>query len=246
MPRTVAVLGAGGKTGREVVAALVAAGDTARAVVRTPEKHAAAFAAPAYAAGPGRVEVVAGDVTDRASLDAALAGCDGGAIFAASGSGYWSANKVDRDGVANAAAAAAAVRAGPLVLVSSALVTPKNRFHPIRVILNNVRYGLMDAKFAGEESLRTSRHPYTVVRPGSLVDGPPKSALEARQGDAGAGRVSRAAVAAVCVAALRNPAACGVTLELLEAKGGAGGGAPPPLGEQLRGFFVGLTRDGKA
>ena len=82
---TVAVLGAAGGTGREVVAALVAAGDTARAVVRAPEKHAATFAAPAFAAGPGRVEVVAGDVTDKASLAATLAGCDGGAVFAAQG-----------------------------------------------------------------------------------------------------------------------------------------------------------------
>lgn len=38
--------------------------------------------------------------------------------------------------------------------------------HPIRIILNNVRWGLMDAKFAGEELLRKSAVPYTVVRPG--------------------------------------------------------------------------------
>ena len=35
-----------------------------------------------------------------------------------------------------------------VVLVSSALVTPKNRFSPIRLILNNIRWGLMDAKVA--------------------------------------------------------------------------------------------------
>jgi len=33
-----------------------------------------------------------------------------------------------------------------VVLVSSALVTPKNRFSPIRLLLNNIRWGLMDAK----------------------------------------------------------------------------------------------------
>jgi hypothetical protein len=75
-------------------------------------------------------------------------------VPARAGSGYWSANQVDRDGAVNAAAAAAAACAGPLVLVSSALVTPKSHFRPIRVILSNARYGLVDAKFAGEESLR--------------------------------------------------------------------------------------------
>jgi hypothetical protein len=33
-----------------------------------------------------------------------------------------------------------------VVMVSSALVTPKNRFNPIRLLLNNIRWGLMDAK----------------------------------------------------------------------------------------------------
>ncbi len=88
------------------------------------------------------------------------------------------------------------------------------------------------------------------MRPGRLADGAPGGPLATAQGDDGAaGRVTRAGVAAVCVAALRDPAARGVTLELLEAKGGAGGGggaAPPPLGEQMRGFFAGLKRDGEA
>ena len=42
--------------------------------------------------------------------------------------------------------------------------------HPIRMILNNVRWGLMDAKFAGEELLRGSALPYTVVRPGGCPE----------------------------------------------------------------------------
>jgi hypothetical protein len=90
---------------------------------------------------------------------------------------------------------------GRVVLVSSCLTTPKNRLHPLRILLNNVRWGLMDAKFkgeasssplfpaapgrssrvadpapsparAGEEALRASGLPYTVVRPGGLTDKP--------------------------------------------------------------------------
>jgi uncharacterized protein YbjT (DUF2867 family) len=57
MPSKVAVLGAGGGTGAECVAALAAAGTPVRAVVRDPSKHASSLSAK-----PG-VEVVAGDVT---------------------------------------------------------------------------------------------------------------------------------------------------------------------------------------
>lgn len=49
----------------------------------------------------------------------------------------------------------------------------KHRFHPIRLLLNNIRWGLMDAKFRGENLLREGRVPYTVVRPGE----PPSSVL---------------------------------------------------------------------
>ena len=41
-----------------------------------------------------------------------------------------------------------------------------HRFNPIRLILNNIRWGLMDAKFRGENLLREGRVPYTVIRPG--------------------------------------------------------------------------------
>lgn len=36
------------------------------------------------------------------------------------------------------------------------------------MLLNNMRYGLMDEKLAGEALLRASGMPYTVVRPGGL------------------------------------------------------------------------------
>ena len=50
-------------------------------------------------------------------------------------------------GIKSVAQAAAANQR--VVLVSSALVTPKNRFSPIRIILNNIRWSLMDNKFKG-------------------------------------------------------------------------------------------------
>jgi uncharacterized protein YbjT (DUF2867 family) len=143
---------------------------------------------------------------------------------------------------------------GPLVLVSSCLVSPHNRMHPIRVMLNNFRWGLMDQKFKSEEFLRSSGIKYTVVRPGGLKDSPGgEKMLSVQQGDTSAGSVSRADVAAVCVAALTDPAAENVTFELMSVaddkeKSAGGGGenvkiAVVPLVDQLKGIFAGLKKD---
>ena len=99
----------------------------------------------------------------------------------------------------------------------------------------------------GEEALRRSGVDYCVVRPGGLTDGPAGQAtLTAQQGDRASGRVSRADVAAVCVAALTDAAASRRTLELVDAKPTPGGAAPPPpppLDQQLAGLFAGLSPD---
>jgi hypothetical protein len=59
----------------------------------------------------------------------------------------------------------------------------------------------------------------------------------AGQGDVTAGRVARSDVAAVCVAALTDPAAKNVTLELSSKKG-----SPAPV-DQLQSIFTGLAKD---
>lgn len=69
------VTGATGTVGAAVVAALVAEGRTVRALVRDVER--------ARGLVPPGVELVAGDVTDRASLDRAVAGC--AAVFHTAG-----------------------------------------------------------------------------------------------------------------------------------------------------------------
>eukprot|EP00887_Chlorella_sp_A99_P006939 scaffold2.g6939.t1 len=243
MVERVAVIGAGGGTGAAAVEAALDAGKAVRAVVRDPARYDAATWA--GAAGGRLPEVARGD-----SLRGALAGVQG-VVYAASGTGYWSAAEVDCQGVKNIAEAAAEAGVRRVVLVSSALVTPKNRWHPIRLLLNNFRYGLMDEKFKGtsEEHLRRSGVPYTIVRPGGLTRDPPGAALLiAAQGDAGAGgRVGRADVAAVCVAALDNPAAANVTLELTSKTAAQlRGAAVPPLAAQLRSLFKGLAPDAPA
>lgn len=218
-PFLIAVFGAGGKTGQECVKAALARGDSVRAVVRDVAKYEQTFAS--LSASPPKLEVVAGDVeASPADLERLLSGASA-AIFAASASKTGDVWQVDRDGLGNIATAAKAAGNVRVVAVSSALVSPHNGWHPIRLLLNNMRGGgqkIMDAKFAGEELLRKSGADFTVVRPGGLQDAPAlgASALRVTQGDrAGAGRISRSDVAELCVAAAHaGPEASRVTLEV--------------------------------
>src|SRR3954469_7069711 len=71
----VLVTGATGKVGNAVARSLAGRGDRVRALVRDPER-----ARPLL---PGSVELVAGDVTDPASIERAVAGCE--LVFTAHG-----------------------------------------------------------------------------------------------------------------------------------------------------------------
>eukprot|EP00928_Gymnodinium_smaydae_P006243 TRINITY_DN12188_c0_g2_i1.p1 TRINITY_DN12188_c0_g2~~TRINITY_DN12188_c0_g2_i1.p1 ORF type:complete len:274 (-),score=51.13 TRINITY_DN12188_c0_g2_i1:94-840(-) len=221
----IAVLGAGGPTGLECIRALAASGTPVRAVVRNVNKYAGKF--------PDACEVVCGDVTDESSLRTALAGCKG-VVFAASASTYrgpggpW---QVDYLGVEKATHAAGYVGVARFVLVSSRLVNPSNRCHPIRILLNNIKYSLMDYKFKGEQALRTSGLEYVIVRPGGLKGGE-GSGPQARPSDTAPGAeyiiaagpegdvqgsqsIHRADVAAVVCEALRSADAKNKTIEIV-------------------------------
>lgn len=221
------VFGAGGLTGLETVKALAAdpalKKATILAAVRDDTKYLDVFA-PLQAEGAGAtVALVKADVTDKSSVEAALnkegTSCKG-VVFAASGTGYWSAASVDRDGVKNVAEAAVAAPSKPrVVLVSSMLTHPANRLHPIRVLLNNIRWSLMDHKYAGEEALRASGADYCVLRPGGLVSAPPGSrgALKSDKDmtkEVGTGALPRADVAAAAVRALKDDRSRGHTYSI--------------------------------
>ena len=78
----IAVLGAGGPSGKLCVQQLLDVGASVRAVVRSPASYKGAFA------DDPALEIVEGDVTDLGSLSAALNGVTG-IIFAASSSTYF-------------------------------------------------------------------------------------------------------------------------------------------------------------
>lgn len=85
----VAVLGAGGKTGKLIVTRLLAQNKTVRAVVRSVDKYASVWPA------NGNLTIVKGDVTDPASLGPALSGAKT-VIFAATTATFLGAKAVDK------------------------------------------------------------------------------------------------------------------------------------------------------
>jgi uncharacterized protein YbjT (DUF2867 family) len=254
----IAVVGAAGPTGFQCAKRLLNEGTSVRCVVRTVEKCQAKFDEEKLVSSELPLEnltVVKGDVTDEKSLRDAFDGCEG-VIFAASASSYCGqggAWEVDNLGVQNTTRAAAAAGVGRVVLVSSRLVNPKLRFyHPIRAILNNVKFKLMDYKFLGEEYLRNSHQEYTIVRPGALVGGDGSQrgnapgeeyiVAAAPEGEMGGARsIHRADVAAVVCEALRSPEAKNKTFEIASLPRGLsprGGNVLPNFDDRLKEIFT--------
>ncbi len=204
----VLVAGATGGTGQQIVRELNAAGYRVRALVRDP--------AGARKVLGDEVEYATGDVRQRATLDAALQGVRY-AISAIGATRKDPANGpefVDFQGVRNLADAAAAARLDQLVIVSSAGVTRLD--HPLNRMFDNV----LIWKGKGEDAVRASGVPYTIVRPGGLTNQPGgASGVRLEQGDKGTGFIPRGDVARVCVAALKSPAARNRTFEAYSAPG---------------------------
>lgn len=221
----VLVAGATGGTGRQIVSELNAAGYRVRAFVRDADSARAVLGKD--------VEYATGDVRQRPTIDAAMLGVRY-VIVAIGATRKDPANGpefVDYQGVRNLAEAAAAGKADQMVLVSSSGVTHKDH------VLNRMFDNVLIWKGKGEDALRASGVPYTIVRPGGLTNKPGgQDGLRFEQGDEGTGVIPRADVARVCVAALAAPAARNRTFELY--------GAPPPPPKDWNALFSGLAGDG--
>jgi uncharacterized protein YbjT (DUF2867 family) len=208
----VLVAGATGGTGREVVRQALARGYRVRALVRDEAKAREIFA--------DTVQYAVGDVKDAGTLPAAVKGATYVVSALGSNSRREPANKpefVDFGGVASLAKAAKSAGVRQFVLVSSMGVTDPD--HPLNRILDNI----MSFKLKGEDALRASGVPYTVVRPGELKDLAGGGALRFLQGDAKGvrGQTTRADVATACVEALGRKDALNKTFEMLGDPAGA-------------------------
>lgn len=209
----VAVVGATGRTGLPVVEQLVARGYKVRALVRD--------AAAAKAKLPAGVEIVVADVRDPNTLTPALKGAKYVISTIGAGGGPKAdptngAREIDNLGVANLATVSKAARVKQLVLVSSSSVT-KAAENPMAFMRP-----ILAAKFEGEQALRASGVPYTIVRPGGLSeDAGGKFAVTFSQGDTTAGRIPRADVATACIEALGRGSALGRTVEIFSSSDAA-------------------------
>lgn len=106
------------------------------------------------------------------------------------------------------------------VHVSSAGVTRPERpaldlsKQPPAVRMNKELGSILTYKLKGEDLIRESGVPYTIVRPCALTEEPAGADLIFEQGDNITGKISREEVALICVAALESPSAVGKTFEV--------------------------------
>jgi uncharacterized protein YbjT (DUF2867 family) len=196
-PKTVLVAGANGQTGQLIVKHLQKQGYQVRALVREPAKAQALL-------GPD-VTYVHGNVTDPASLTAAMSGVDAviSAIGARGKEGPDRPEMIDHQGVD----AAKQAGAQQFVLMSSRGVTQEDH------ILNRMFGDVLKWKLKGEDYLRASGLAYTIVRPGGLrneAGGTGDIVLEQgdrRFEDGTPLLIPREDVAIICVEALKYPEA---------------------------------------
>mmetsp|Transcript_47875 Transcript_47875/g.88798 ORF Transcript_47875/g.88798 Transcript_47875/m.88798 type:complete len:272 (-) Transcript_47875:329-1144(-) len=230
------VLGARGGTGKQLVKVLSEHHPETFKEIRAVARDASAIEPSEDFPADDRIQIISGDVTKPDTLRSAFKGATH--IFnVTSGSNTRSADvvaSVDRDGVGATAALAAEVCGADLdryLLVTSQLVHPKNKWNPVRVMLNNIATGLfaskglMDLKWEGEEKLRRCDPaiPYTIVRPGRLGDGALNSGVITvgqTNGSFESNNVTtRADLASACVMAAFSEKTRNTTFELSTVKG---------------------------
>lgn len=254
----VLVVGGTGGVGQLVVANLLNQGQSVRLLTRNPAKAEQMLGK--LPQTPGQLEMVTGDIRDPATLPSALPDVEkiictvGSTAFPSDRWDFdlpanlglaklqeWpklyldaayrerlarnSPAQVDGVGVANLVAATPK-DLKQFVLVSSCGVERQTLF-PYSV-LN--AYGVLTAKKQGETALRQSGLPYTILRPGRLIDGPftsldlntllqattnSKLGVMVWTGDRLTGDTSRIDVAAACVACLQLPQTIGKAYELI-------------------------------
>ena len=184
------VTGATGKTGRQAVAQLLAAGVDVRALVRDP----------GAASLPDRVEVVRGDLADAASVEAAMEGVD--AVFL-----IWPLLTAD---AAPAVIAAAEKHARRIVYLSAWGVPDDDTVEP--------KPGILAFHTAIERAIRASTLQWTFLRAGGFASNTLAWAEQIKEGDVVRGSHARATRSLVHEADLAAVAVRALTTADLEGK----------------------------
>ena len=251
----IAVTGATGNLGRLCVQRLVDRGYEVRALLRhelnpavTPSsaKDAAPEAVAAWLAAMPGVELVKGDVTDRASLDNLLNGCS--ACLAPHGArrlrqlgDLWRdpsddprhSKQVNYAGTANLIAAAkASGSCSRIVRITGKGETP---WSLPSIMINGLGSMAKAWNYEGETLLRAAKADveYTIIRPGVMGQTdevePSSLALADDGGDLKVAPIAHSAVAELCVDCLESPNAACATLTAMTVPSCTGASAWKPL-----------------
>jgi len=191
----VAVFGATGGVGHQIVEQALAAGHTVSALARDPAR---------LAIKDGRLMVVEGNVLDRNAVDQTLAGTD--AVFVSLGNTSGNPEMIVSQGTAVIIAAMQAAGVQRLIVISSLGVGDSKDQVPFffkALIATALRHAFQD-KEAQEKLVRASNLDWTIIRPGGLTDGPPTGSYRAGPDRSIGGQVSRADVAAFALSQLTN------------------------------------------
>ncbi|WP_462320347.1 NAD(P)-dependent oxidoreductase [Halochromatium sp.] len=181
----IALFGATGGTGRQVLNQGLEKGYAFRALARSPD---------ALEQVQG-LEIIAGDVRDSAAVERCVTGTD--TVICVLGS-HGGAEPIEAEGTKQIIDVMRALGVKRLIAVTSLGVGDSREQVPafFRVIMQLTLKKIMAAKEAQEQLIRGSGLDWTIVRPGGLTDGPATgSYLSGTDKSIKATRISRADVA---------------------------------------------------
>jgi putative NADH-flavin reductase len=182
----VALFGATGGTGRQVLAQALEQGHQVTALVRDPAK---------LGERGSDVNVVQGDVLDQERVDACIGGAD--AVICVLGS-HKNRDPIEARGTVPILDAMQRLGVRRLIAVTSLGVgdSTDQLPAPFRLFMKLTIGGIMQAKEEQERLIRASGLDWTIVRPGGLTDGAKTGNYQSGTDKAiRAGRISRADVA---------------------------------------------------
>ncbi|KAL9248340.1 hypothetical protein vseg_021673 [Gypsophila vaccaria] len=238
--KCVLVVGGSGGVGQIIVASLLDRDIKVRLLVRDPEKATKLFGEQ----DEEKLQIRQGDTRNQEDLDPSIVEgvthvicCTGTTAFP---SRRWDGDntpeRVDWDGVRNLVSILPSTLKR-FILVSSVGVT---KFNELPWSIMNL-FGVLKYKKMGEDFVRDSGVPFTIIRPGRLTDGPYTSydlntllkatagerrAVLIGQGDKLVGEVSRLVVAEACIQALDIESTEGEIFEINSVKGDGPGSDP--------------------
>jgi putative NADH-flavin reductase len=187
----IALFGATGGTGRQIVAQSLAAGHTITALVRDPAK---------LSESDPRLTLVVGDVLDSTVVAKTVQGAD--VVVVTLGNSPNNPERVVSNGTANIVAEMQRQSLRRIVVITSLGVGDSKDQVPFffRMLMQTALRAAMKDKEAQEEIIRNSGLDWTIIRPGGLTDGPRTDAYTAGvDATIQASQVSRADVAAFVV-----------------------------------------------